>query len=176
MRNLCECGCGRETKIRTRSHTASGAVRGMPFRFIAGHAIRIVQQLTATRYPGRAIGGGKADAIHRIRAAQALGKPLPAGAEVHHVDGSMNPDAPLVICQDAAYHSFLHYRMRIVRDGFDPNTHRRCSRCKTYKPLAAFSKRKANIVMGLASYCRPCWSQQKGFGNRRHSVKAWVSA
>ena len=48
---------------------------------------------------------------HRERAAAALGKPLPAGAEVHHhtYDGH---NSQLVICQDSAYHHLLHSRMR----------------------------------------------------------------
>ena len=155
------------------SNRKYGWIKGVPVRFKSGHNFKARK---ATRYPGIGIGNKKTDALHRIRASKALGKPLPAGAEVHHVDGSKNPNAPLVICQDSAYHNFLHYRMRIVRDGFDPNTHRRCSRCKTYKPLAEFNKRKANIGMGLASYCRPCWSKQKGYATVRVFATARVSA
>jgi hypothetical protein len=49
-------------------------------------------------------------------AAIALGRPIPKGAEVHHVDGDHANNAPgnLVICQDHAYHMLLHRRQRIL--------------------------------------------------------------
>lgn len=36
----CECGCGQETKIATRSSSRYGHVKGEPIRFIKGHAGR----------------------------------------------------------------------------------------------------------------------------------------
>jgi hypothetical protein len=54
---------------------------------------------------------------HILVAEQALGKPLPPGAEVHHVDVDCgnNEGTNLVICQDDAYHKLLHQRMRALR-------------------------------------------------------------
>lgn len=37
---LCECGCGRPTRIATRNHVGHGYVKGEPMRFVRGHAQR----------------------------------------------------------------------------------------------------------------------------------------
>ena len=46
-------------------------------------------------------------------AERALGKTLPDGALVHHLNGNPFDHRPcnLVICQDGRYHVFLHQRM-----------------------------------------------------------------
>lgn len=97
---------------------------------------------------------------HVLVAERALGKPLPAGAEVHHVDGSggNNARGNLVICQDKAYHKLLHFRERIVRIGGDPDTQKICSTCKNLKPIADFNRSKRNIASGLQTQCRECSS------------------
>lgn len=98
---------------------------------------------------------------HRIRAEQALGKPLPPNAEVHHADGSTSESAPLVICQDSAYHSLLHMRMRIVKAGGDPNTQRVCGCCKQLKSFDEMAKKKAHGTSGydgqtIHNVCKLC--------------------
>jgi hypothetical protein len=37
---LCQCGCGKPTKIATRSHTQRGHVKGKPLLFLRGHGNR----------------------------------------------------------------------------------------------------------------------------------------
>lgn len=64
---------------------------------------------------------------------RALGKPLPKGVEIHHVDqnGLNNAPSNLVVCPDAAYHKLLHQRQR----AFDACGHydwRKCHICKQY--------------------------------------------
>jgi len=88
----------------------------------------------------------------RITAERALGKPLPPGAQVHHVDGDKRNDAPgnLVICQDQKYHHLLHVRGRVVARGGDPNRQQWCGRCKAVRPKVVFNKNQR--------YCRPCQS------------------
>ena len=55
---------------------------------------------------------GKKVPLHRVLAEEALGKPLPPGAIVHHLD--LNPynntKTNLVICPDGEYHKLLHKR------------------------------------------------------------------
>lgn len=89
-------------------------------------------------------------AIHVLVVERALGKPLPIGAEVHHVDEDKANNAPsnLVVCQDRAYHKLLHARARVVRAGGDPNTQRLCSKCRHALPLAAFNRNQ--------NACREC--------------------
>jgi hypothetical protein len=108
---LCECGCGHETALAPQTDKAKGWIKGQPKRFLRGHQGRI-QWGKATVKGYRMATGRQRQTLHRRRAEKALGKPLPPGAEVHHADGSMRDDAPLVICQDRAYHMLLHKRMR----------------------------------------------------------------
>ena len=56
---------------------------------------------------------------HRIIAENVLGKKLPKGSQVHHVDGDKtnNANSNLVICPNAGYHSLLHKRARAYDRG-----------------------------------------------------------
>lgn len=49
---------------------------------------------------------------HIVVAEKVLGKYLPEGAVVHHIDGNglNNNNNNLVVCQDHAYHMTLHKR------------------------------------------------------------------
>ena len=98
---------------------------------------------------------GKKTRMHRIRAEKALGHPLPKGAHVHHADGSFGDDAPLVICENTAYHSLLHRRMNIVRAGGNPNTDAWCSRCHKPKHKSEFWQHKSN-ASGVQGNCKAC--------------------
>lgn len=108
--------------------------------------------------------------VHRVRAERALGKPLPALAVVHHADGTKSPDAPLVICQDEAYHHLLHFRMRIKAAGGNPDTDRICSRCKTVQPLQNFNKNHFRKADGLDSFCRRCISEKNAVQRQRRKA------
>ena len=54
---------------------------------------------------------------HILIAEKTLEKPLPEGAIVHHSNGNRADNLPenLVICQDEAYHKFLHKRIRAYK-------------------------------------------------------------
>ena len=51
---------------------------------------------------------------HVLIVERVLGKPLPSGAEIHHVDGNgrNNAHRNLVVCPDHGYHALLHLRQR----------------------------------------------------------------
>jgi len=95
---------------------------------------------------------------HVLIAEKALGKPLPDGADVHHVDGNgfNNKNANLVICQDRSYHFMLHARMRVIAHGGDPDTQRFCWGCNRLKAFAEFSGRSAIKSIGIRNQCRVC--------------------
>src|SRR4051794_8338717 len=100
MEHVCECGCGVSTKV---DH------KGRPYRFKPGHCFR------AREPRGRRWIGTKREYV--VIAERAIGKPLPKGAEVHHVDGDdhNNDPANLVVCQDRAYHFLLERRQRALQ-------------------------------------------------------------
>lgn len=54
--------------------------------------------------------------LHVEIAERALGRRLPPGAEIHHVDGDPKNNDPsnIVICPNHEYHMLLHQRMRAL--------------------------------------------------------------
>jgi hypothetical protein len=70
---------------------------------------------------------------HILVAEKALGKQLPRGAVVHHINTNRADNRPqnLVICPNAAYHALLHKRMRAIDACGNPNW-MRCAFCKQY--------------------------------------------
>jgi hypothetical protein len=107
---------------------------------------------------------------HILVAEKALGHYLPAGAEVHHVDGNgrNNANRNLVICHDKAYHKLLHWRERVLKAGGDPNTGNICNVCREFKAFNAFSLLRSNKSTGRGGTCRPCAKVQfKAWAKRR---------
>ncbi len=159
---LCECGCGRPAPIYNQSHPKRGIVRGQAARFIQGHQLR--EHLRRRRVHNSYRGNEHAAIAERV-----LGKRLPDGSEVHHIDGDRrnNANRNLVICQDNAYHTLLHMRSETVRAGGDPNSHRLCRACDCVKPLDAFSRHRGKKLRGRTSRCLECG---------RKAFKAWWNA
>lgn len=71
--------------------------------------------------------------VHVMVAERALGKSLPEGAIVHHVNHirSDNRNSNLVICPDSAYHHLLHSRERAL-DGCGHADWLHCWFCKQW--------------------------------------------
>jgi hypothetical protein len=103
--------------------------------------------------PADGLYAGQVVGEHVLVAAKALGRELPEGVEVHHVNEVKmdNRNRNLVICQDHAYHELLHARVRIVKAGGNPDTDRVCLICGPL-PTTQFAK-------GQRSYCKPCNAQ-----------------
>lgn len=70
---------------------------------------------------------------HRRIAENAIGKPLPAYVQVHHVNEIKTDNRPenLVICGSGSYHRLLHLRMDALANSGNPN-YRKCSFCKQW--------------------------------------------
>lgn len=180
--HLCECGCGGFTNRLMLGIRADGRIRfGAPQRYIFRHrsivpvsaeirakisAARLGRRLVATVKHYREAPFYRLDPIsrrrteHQARAERALGHPLPPHACVHHADGSKNEDAPLVICENRAYHNLLHARMRIKSRGGDPNRQRWCGTCKQLRLISE---------MG-SQYCRECNRKKTAIFHARHHV------
>lgn len=120
------------------------------------------------RYRRLQLADGRCLYIHQIRAERALGKPLPPDAVVHHADGTKRDDAPLVICQNEAYHFLLHQRMRVVRAGGNPNTDKICSGCQQLLPLTAFRPSASTGVQGYCVTCQKKYQQRWNVENRSY--------
>lgn len=86
---------------------------------------------------------GKKRQEHRIIAERAIGKQLPIGTEVHHVNGDRadNRGENLVVCPDRAYHKLLHVRQEALNACLNPRF-RKCPFCKTYSDPDLMSKSK----------------------------------
>ena len=87
-------------------------------------------------------------------AERVLGRSLPEGAVVHHVDQNRdnNLNNNLVILQNQQEHMALHRRLRILKAGGDPWKQGLCATCKHLIPLEDFIVRKGR----RGTECRKC--------------------
>lgn len=149
----CACGCGRETSLARRNRPDRAQVKGAPMRFVPGHSSKCLggRILSSQGYVLVATGirAGSASkryiTEHILVAERALGKALPRGVVIHHVDEDRTNNAPsnLVVCENSAYHSFLHARARAYRaTGNAKSQH--CVFCKQWGLNLVVTARRAH--------------------------------
>lgn len=160
---LCECGCGLPSPIAKQTRNDIGHKKGEPVRYISGHNSNPKEKhpmwkggvhLNQNRiflYSGKK----KFTQESVLVAEKVLGKPLPPGAVVHHIDGNSlnNENGNLVICQDKAYHNRLHRRMR-AKEISGNASWLKCPYCKQYDDL-----KNMNTSPGKQAYHQKCSSE-----------------
>jgi hypothetical protein len=102
-------------------------------------------------------------------AEEVLGKELPAGAQIHHVNlnPSDNRKCNLVICPSDAYHKLLHQRLRALEACGNPNW-RQCNFCHQYD-------NPEKMFISVRSSChREC--RRKYENDKYHSCKKTQNA
>ena len=112
---------------------------------------------------------------HVLVAERALGRSLPPGSIVHHVDGTRSNNDPhnLVICPNQSYHLLLHARQRVQDAGGHPDQHRICSRCHMLLRKDAFSTNDSTWD-GRNEKCRECvntYRRERGYKHKPFGEK-----
>ena len=85
-------------------------------------------------YPGEYVSGyGNTRRTHILMAEKAIGRQIPNGACVHHVNENPADNSPgnLVLCPSAAYHKLLHRRADALRECGHADW-MKCAYCKKY--------------------------------------------
>lgn len=161
---LCECGCGEPAPIAKKTDLKKKTVRGQPVRFIARHFFRTNKGRSHANWRGGTSSKGGYVGILRedgsyilehVKIAESvLGKKLPDGAVVHHVNGvrSDNKHCNLVICQDQAFHMLIHQRARALAATGNASSVK-CGFCKQW---GMPGDENLNIDRTWAAYHRSC--------------------
>lgn len=126
---------------RLRAHGSPSAVVQPKRANGGGHVDRL-------GYISHSVGGrnGRKVFAHIAVAESALGKRLPPGAIVHHVNEIPGDNRPenLVICPGTGYHKLIHMRMRALVACGNAN-YRKCMVCGIYDDPLAMGKTEGSF-------------------------------
>jgi hypothetical protein len=113
--------------------------------------------------------GGKLE--HVAVAKRALGRPLPEGVEVHHVNEvkSDNRGSNLVICPNREYHALLHVRTRAL-DACGNAAFRQCEYCKKWDAPENLKEQKRGRA-GRRHRHSACHAAASVAGNKARLIK-----
>ena len=141
---LCECGCGQVARKRFvqyhilrvlnaegRNRTFRKGERSHKWRGGVSTRADGYRNIHMPEHPNAS--NGRQVLEHVLVATQMLGRPLPKGAVVHHINGNPSDNRPenLIICKDHAEHKRLHRRQRALEECGNPN-YLKCEYCKQY--------------------------------------------
>src|SRR5574343_1514983 len=147
-KGYCECGCGQKTNLARQTDKRLGHIKGKPVRFVKGHRFKIKKfgeehpnwkggftnlrgyklVLKPNYHRSNKLTGYVPE--HILLAERALGKKLPHGASIHHMNGRTD-NGSIIICQDFAYHMLIERRLRAYRNCGNAEW-RKCPFCKQY--------------------------------------------
>jgi hypothetical protein len=135
-----------ETYIRGRTHPkkGTGCLNGSGY-FVTQHK-------------------GRSRRMHVLLVESVLGKPLPEGAQVHHVNGdrSDNRNSNLVVCPSHEYHWLLHRRQEALNKCGNANW-LKCRYCGEHddpKNLSVYARNPKNHD-SVRAYHRHCANEDR---------------
>lgn len=108
-------------------------------RLAAGHPVEIafspksLKTRSGKHYKTICVGGQNSKREHVIVVEQAIGKQIPKGAVIHHIDGNINNNSNnnLLLFPNDAYHFMIHARQRAQAESGNAN-YKKCAFCHCY--------------------------------------------
>lgn len=183
QKTLCLCGCGQPTGVYKYTDRAEGNFKGQPTRFVYHHNLK--KELSNNWHGGISktsdgyvivLAPGHPHAIstgyvreHILVVERVLGHPLPESAEIHHANGDKadNRNANLVICENHAYHLFLHRRHR----AYKATGHTNGVKCKHCGAWGIPEEGGMHATIGTGAYHRACDNQRKKRSRQRRKAE-----
>jgi hypothetical protein len=108
---------------------------------------------------------------HREIAESVLGKKLPIGAVVHHINGDHydNRKDNLVICENRSYHIYLHHREIAFKSCGNAN-YKKCYICKKFDKIENLDFYRNREV----SRHRECHKLQQRIFKTNKRIREWT--